>query len=379
MNIIERNNDVIDGHDDFEALYQFDKFPIFMGCTNQPESEDILVDMRWVISKGSGMIQLKNLIPLDVLYPESHGAGSTGELWIQHHRSFANFIGDFSPESVLEIGGSHGILCKEYKRTKSAKWTILEPNPSPVDGVDADFIQGFFDDNFTHDEYLDTVVHSHVFEHVYDPDQFIKHVSAFLKNGHNLIFSIPNMEVMMERKYNNCINFEHTTFLTEPYIEYILSRHGFRMIGKKYFMEDHSIFYAFKKEKYCEKVGMKSNLYAHNKRLFQNYVDHHIRMIESVNDRIGKTPRDRPIYLFGAHVFSQYLISFGLNTDRIIGLLDNDTNKHGKRLYGGGINVYSPKKLKDYKRPVVILKAGVYNDEIKQDIINNINSLVEFI
>ena len=82
--------------------------------------------------------------------------------------------------------------------------------------------------------------------------------------------------------------------------------------------------------------------------------------------------------MFGAHVFAQYLIEFGLDLNNIVCLLDNDKNKQGKRLYGTSLRVDSPKILKDIESPVVILKAGVYNKEIKDDIIKNINPNVTF-
>jgi len=60
-------------------------------------------------------------------------------------------------------------------------------------------------------------------------------------------------------------------------------------------------------------------------------------------------------------------------------LLDNDPQKHGKRLYGTHLKVASPKVLQDVSSPMVILKAGVYNEEIKRDIMENINDRVIFI
>ena len=86
----------------------------------------------------------------------------------------------------------------------------------------------------------------------------------------------------------------------------------------------------------------------------------------------------RPLYLFGAHVFAQYLIAMGLNTEKIVCLLDNDKNKQGRRLYGTKLKVASPKILADVRDPIVILKAGVYNDEIKEDIVDNINKATVF-
>ena len=83
--------------------------------------------------------------------------------------------------------------------------------------------------------------------------------------------------------------------------------------------------------------------------------------------------------MFGAHVFAQYLIELGLDTSRIVCLLDNDINKQGKRLYGTNMMVKSPKVLADVKNPIIILKAGVYDDEVKRDILENINKNEKFL
>ena len=96
-----------------------------------------------------------------------------------------------------------------------------------------------------------------------------------------------------------------------------------------------------------------------------------------INNKIKNAKQ--PVYLFGAHIFAQYLIAFGLDTSCIVSLLDNDLNKHGKRLYGTNLTVNSPKVLAELENPVVILKAGVYNQEIQTDILNNINDSVVFL
>ncbi len=370
---IQRNKDVINECEDLEFLDKFDSYPVFMGCVKQPIEDDILIDMQWGISKNSGIIQLSSLLPLDVLYSEDHGAGVVGTLWLQHHKEFAKFIKKQSPKSVLEIGGSHGILSREYKKMNDIDWTILEPNPVPAADVDAVFIKGFFDDRFNFNGEVDAIVHSHVFEHVYYPNEFIAHISNFLEEGQKLIFSFPNMEQMLKKKYTNCINFEHTVLLTEPYVDYLLSKHGFKEVDKQYFQDDHSIFYSFKKDSTVDTIALPDGLYDHNKKLYLDYVNYHKQLIKDLNIKIHNTSYDQNIYLFGAHVFAQSLIEFGLDTSRIICLLDNDKNKHSKRLYGTSMAVESPKILKGESNPIVILKAGVYNSEISSDILNNIN------
>jgi len=375
MQVIERNQCAITGRVDLEPLYNFPNFPVFMGCSSQPAELDLKHDMSWWISKSSGLVQLKTLLPLDVLYQEQH-AGAIGMLWERHHKSFAAFIRKTKPTAILEIGGAHGILEREYQQFCQIPWTILEPNPSPVDGCKAQFIKGFFDEKFVYDGYFDTVVHSHVFEHIYKPEEFMLQLSEFMDAGKQLIFSLPNMQAMLERNYTNCINFEHTIFLTEPYVDYLLAKHGIKILAKEYFMEDHSIFYAAIREAGVKPMPLSQDLYEANKALFLSYVDFHKALIADLNQRMEQA--SQPIYLFGAHVFAQYLLEMGLNTEKIVCLLDNDPKKQGRRLYGTRLNVASPKVLVRAKDPLVILKAGVYNDEIKKDILENINKATIF-
>ena len=78
------------------------------------------------------------------------------------------------------------------------------------------------------------------------------------------------MEVMLERMYTNCLNFEHTVFLTEPYIEYLLGINGFKIVEKKYFLDDHSIFYSTERIERPLELKLDESLYNHNKKLLLN-------------------------------------------------------------------------------------------------------------
>jgi 2-polyprenyl-3-methyl-5-hydroxy-6-metoxy-1,4-benzoquinol methylase len=378
MNYIYRNNDIALGNNDLEDLHTFKHFPVFMGCTEQNLSDDILSDMSWKISKNSGMIQLNPLLPLDIVYSAEHGSGTTGKAWDEHHAAFAEFIYKFKPKSILEIGGLHGILAEKYlKLGSNIEWTMVEPNPTVDPNLPIKVIKGFFDDKFISDDKFEAVIHSHVLEHVYDPDEFMSHKSSFMNDGDLLIFTIPNMEVMLTNNYTNCINFEHTVYFTEPYVEYFLHKYGFELVEKQYFKTDHSIFYCAKKTTNIQHFSLQDGLYEKNKSTFQKYINSHINDVNQLNDIINET--NSPVYLFGAHVFSQYLISFGLNTSKIAYLLDNDIKKEDKRLYGTSLISKSPKILKHIPNALVILRAGVYNEEIKKDILENINPNVTFI
>lgn len=375
MKQIERTCDVVTGGLDMEDLHSMQNFPVFMGCVDHEVEFDIRSELIWQINKTSGFLQLKKLIPLEVLYQAQH-AGAVGSIWMEHHHRFAKFLNKFKPNSVLELGGAHGILSMQYERFKEIPWTILEPNPMPAEGCRAQFIKGFFDKGFRYSGKFDTIIHSHVFEHIYEPDDFVQLLAGFMTPGNQLIFSLPNMKAMLERSYTNCINFEHTIFLTEPYVEYLLAKHGFLLLEKEYFMADHSIFYAAIRSDSVSPKALPAGLYEANKKLYLNYVDYHKTLIDDLNQKMSKT--EQPIYLFGAHVFAQYLLEMGLDSDKIVCILDNDPKKQGRRLYGTNLKVESPKLLAGVQDPIVILKAGVYKNEIKSEIIKNINKSTVF-
>ena len=348
-----------------------------MGCVDSDRNADVTANMTWSISKSSGLIQLNELVPLEILYKDSHGSGDIGSIWTEHHKELAKFISKYNPKSMFEIGGGHGRLAHEYESYEDIPWTIIEPNPSPIKKSKAKFINGFFDKNFIYKDKFNTVVHSHVFEHVYNHDEFMANISLFMKDGDNLIFSLPNMFNMLKKKYTNCLNFEHTVFLTEPYVEYLLSKYGFEIIEKKYFRDDHSIFYSTVRTSNMKIKEISKDLYSINKKIYNEYRIYHEKLITNLNKLISESKKS--IYLFGAHIFSQYLICTGLHTTNIDCLLDNDPNKQGKRLYGTSMFVKSPNCLKSVNEPLIILKAGAYNEEIKKDILKNINANAEFI
>jgi len=377
MNLIDRNFDIVSGNNDLEPLYTFKNFPVYMGCTDQDPSSDICTDMNWHISKSTGMIQLNPLVPLEIVYQSEHNPGTTGKAWLDHHKAFSNFVLSFNPEAVYEIGGSHGTLCNITLDSKpELEWTIIEPNPVNKEGIKGKVIKGFFTKDTELPSNVDTIVHSHVFEHIYDPKTFIESLSS-LPFGTKIIFSVPPLRIHLERKFTNTLNFEHTFLCSEPYIENWFKE--FKLLEKYYYGDDFAIFYAFEKSYIVDSRHqiVNLNLYETNKKLYLDYVDYHKNLIKGINEAIDK--HNGNVFLFGAHVFSQFLISFGLNTGKIECIIDNSQAKQNKRLYGTDLKVYSPSILKNEITPLVILRTGVFNSEIKNDIINNINSSTKFI
>lgn len=104
-----RNCCAVSGDAKLEKLSEI-SYPIFCSCTLDDISNDLIAKEEIVISK-EGIIQLRQLIPLEILYKEEHGSGAIGQIWQNHHKEFAKFVLTFDPENVLEIGGAHRETC----------------------------------------------------------------------------------------------------------------------------------------------------------------------------------------------------------------------------------------------------------------------------
>lgn len=367
MNIqyIQRKNSILTGKSNLEHLYNFNKFPVFMGCTDEPQKKDILAEMSFSICRDSGIIQLDKLLPLDLVYLTQHNDG-TGAVWQNHYRAFAEFLSEYSPQNILEIGGANDAIARNYLNTHpKAQWTNVEPHPLFKEGNRIKIIKGWFDRSFRlNNDKIDTIVHSHVLEHIYDPVEFLSLISKFLSPGQKHIFTFPNMYQQLRSKFTNCLNFEHTLFLTEPIVEYMLENSGFKILNKKYYLE-HSIFYATQKTDKKQLSPFRSQ-YKKNKNLFTEYVKSSNDTISELNKKLDKFKGT--VYIFGAHIFSQFIINQGLHTKKLAGILDNSKLKQRKRLYGTQFKIESPEILKNKKNVAVILKAGAYQQEIKEQL-----------
>lgn len=365
-----RSKNIFTESEDMEHLYTIKNFPSFIGTSSQEHSKDIISDLIFDISKSSGIVQIRKLLPTELVYKKFHSE-ALGNIWNNHHKSFSKFVMDHDPINVLEIGGSDGFIGHiSKKKNKNLNWTVIDLLISEKYS-EINYLNGDYSEYLNKFKEINTLVHSHTIEHFYDPKLFLENISDLLETGTKHIFSIPNFDKYLENNYSNILNFEHTFFLNESLMDNLLIEYGFKIIKKQYF-EDHSIFYST--EKIDKKVKVNYNNYNINKKNFSNYFRYYEKIISKLNDSLA----DEKYYLFGAHVFSQFLISMGLNKTNIINILDNSDLKNNKRLYGSNFFIQKPKVIKDLKEPKVIVFAGPYQKEI-EDQLKKINSGVKII
>ena len=359
---------------ELEPFFEILKFPIFMGTTQAPLEEDIFQDQKWVLCAECGCLQILELIPLQILYSREHSSGAIGEIWKNHHKTFANFILEDSPESICEIGAAHCTLSEMIlEKNPQTNYLIIEPNPINVP-QNVKLIPGFIEDNLIEISNYQAVVHSHVLEHVYNPRLFISNTASSMIDNCVMYISFPNIERLIDTRGTNSLNFEHTYYLHPDQLKSLFRMYGLKVVREEKYLE-HSYFFKVVKNNELITNSKILNI-AYTAESFKKMWQELALFVHSTNLLISKNPI--PTFLFGAHIFSQGLISLGLDTNCIKGILDNSVDKQGGRLYGTNLNVFSFEAIRNLENVRVILKASHYQSEIRNQIIS-INSSAEII
>lgn len=365
-----RSKNIFSELDDMEHLYTIKNFPSFIGTSDQEYSKDITSDLIFDISKSSGIVQIRKLLPTELVYKKFHSE-ALGNIWKEHHKSFSDFILKNNPSEVIDIGGSDGYIGHiSKKKNKNLNWTVIDLLTSEK-FPEIKYLLGDYSNHLINFKKIETIIHSHTIEHMYYPKEFLHNISNLMPEGAMHIFSIPNFDKYLEQKYSNVLNFEHTFFLNESLMDALLEEYGFKIIEKKYF-KDHSIFYST--IKINKKRTFNYNNYKLNKNNFKNYFKYY----ESIVSKLNTILENEESFIFGAHVFSQFLISLGLNFKKIINVIDNSDLKKDQRLYGSNLITKKPDIIKNLNKPNVIVFAGSYQKEV-EDQLKKINSGVRII
>jgi SAM-dependent methyltransferase len=375
MRLIERRRCVLTGADDLRTVRTLPRFPVHMGCVSDPPETDRFAPMTWTQSVSSGSLQLNPLVPLEWVYLGAHNA-AIGETWRTHHRQFGAFLGAESPRRVLEFGGADGFLASVVReQAPDVEWTIVDPNPT-VDDDSISVVRGMVEPGMSIPDDVDVIVHSHFLEHVYDPRSLLEWVAEASRPGTRMIFSLPSMLEQLRSGYANALNFEHTVFLRHEYMRWLLEITGFEVLRSQPY-RDHSIFFDCRVAEPHERVPLAlPDLGGENRALLEAFLDGMAADARDLVSRIERWPGD--VYLFGAHVFAQFLLGSGLPEEHIVGILDNNPAKAGRRLYGSQLLVSPPSVLAGKAGVAVILRAAHYNDEIRRQIREEINGGIEF-
>jgi len=351
-------------------IFSLEKVPIKSICV-EDSSNSYFNQLSFSQCIACNTIQLDEMIPLHILYSDSHNITSVGNVWKNY---FSLFLQKLQPlikdRNVFEIGCPSGKIA--VNASGFNKYFIVDPNKN--DSIDFSeknitFIQAFFDKDFVCDDTVDVIVHSHLFEHIYEPNVFLQKCYEVLQDDGDMFFGVPNMSNIIESKSWPFLGvfFEHTIFLNEENIVFLLEKNGFQMVETIYY-DKHSVMYHCKKHKKTTETQQNQSCRISNYHDdFNESIVTYEQFVKRCNDALINT--NQKSYIFGAGYNSQILLAMGIDATKLNGVLDNSVEKQGKYLYGFPLTVFSPQVLAE-ENCIVILKNGYYCEEIKQQIIS---------
>ena len=114
---------------------------------------------------------------------------------------------------------------------KSVQFALHMFNENDVFKPKVKFIKKWFDASFDSEKY-DVIIHSHFFEHLFNPIEGLAKMNDCLNEGGTMYFSVPNLEYILDNGFlpGNVLHFEHTFFYKKYDLVNLLNLFGFMFI-----------------------------------------------------------------------------------------------------------------------------------------------------
>lgn len=310
-------------------------------------------------------VQLKYLGDIDEVYKINHADG-TGITMQKMHEKKLNLIIKHKDnvDGIIEIGSSRGILSDLILEKMNVDYNIIEPSyfgSLEKKNIINDYYENVDDKNIK----ANTIIMSHVFEHFYKPLDILNKIHEN-SNIKNIFLTFPNLEKYISNDIHHVLNTEHTYYVDNDFIKDLFESYGFELVESDFY-KNHSVFFYFRRTN----NEVKNVVLYNKKHNISNFFEKIYETVDMYNNIIDNN-LDKNIYMFPASCHSIFLSIFGLKYQSLFGMLDNSPNKIGKYVYGLGTKIFSLKEtIKNDKNFVLLINGGVFNEEIKQELVDN--------
>jgi hypothetical protein len=328
-------------------IYSLSHYPLLRHSKSSFE-DDKYSDLNFVSCKVCGCVQLQNLQDPNFLYKENNNQTFWTPTWDSHNKEFASFIlSDSSITNLFEIGGLTCHLAQTILNERKIPYTILDICDDFPERDDIQFKYGNAE-QYTFDN-IDTIVMSHVFEHLYKPREFLD--TLYKKGVKEIFISIPDMSSLLKKKIPLLINVEHTFYLNSYLCKQLFQSMGYKCVKMHQFL-NHSLFFHFILD-VPEKIvwDMVSSEQSNVETYFFTYKELNIVDLPDT------------VYIAPGGYYGQFLYSRLKDRSKVKGFLDNDKNKDGYRVYGTPLKIYHPSTLTE-SNVTILLSSSFYSDEI---------------
>jgi hypothetical protein len=164
----------------------------------------------------------------------------------------------------------------------------------------------------------------------------------------------------MARGLAGALNFEHCTYVTLPTLKALFAAQGWWLRGEEAWPDNDTAFLSFERGACAPFRPAQADDTAAR---IVRYYDAFQAAAGPLGHALSAHRGDA--FLMPASIYTQTLLASGLDENRFVALLDNAPQKQGLRLFGTGLQVFSPSRaLPQAKSPLVLLNGGAHAEEI---------------
>jgi len=291
-----------------------------------------------------------DLVSPEILYKDSHNETSSTPTWKRHHDSFYEFCDQniLDKTNILEIGGAQFILATKFTEVYPINYAVLDfiekDSESKIRLINGDCEKYKFNN--------ETIIMSHVFEHLHHPSKFLENV--YLSNVNKIILSVPNLKHLLQTDNINLIHIEHTFYFTSIHLFNLFGKYSFHCTSQKEFM-NHSHFFCFERKELIYKQ------LPYEKNNVLTYFERRERTLDvDIDTQIWIAPAGHYGY-----IMYQSLRERGLH-QKVKGFLDNDTNKQNKFMKSTSLLIYPFEQVKN--NDTILICSSTYMEEIREQL-----------
>ena len=335
---------------DLEFFIERINFPITINIPKptQKFKDDIFSDQQFYKCIRCDCVQLGTLIDPTILYESDHNNAYNTPTWKEHHLSLCKFIAKGTTNKIIEIG-ANGFLLEMLSSiiTGNIEYSCLNLCNPHETHKNINYILGDCEKfPFLKD---DTIIMSHVFEHLLNPRKFLENINKC--EVESVYISIPIMESIF------ALSNEHTFYIDKYFIEYLFSNYNYQL-SDFYKFKNHSLFFYFKRNINIKRIGL----------LKRHEISSKIYNMLNINEKFIINPNvAHNVFISPAGAYGQ-MLCYVNNKLQINGFLDNDNSKKNNRVYGTPFYVFGFDELLKYNDATIYLFGGVYNNEIVKQI-----------
>ena len=340
-------------------------YQIPLGCYVVPTSNHPGVSMPFQVMNCPmcHTHQLRYFGNPDIIY--NYEANSHGSIRSSMNEVFSKFVTqDSSITSILEIGAGHGDLADQILSINSnLSYTIIDPTYSGTENQRT-IIRSFIEKIPKESIHADTIVMSHVFEHFYKPNAILK-LFQETPSIQTICLNMPDLDAYIQQGNYHVLNPEHIYYIEREFLMALFEKHGFKTEMYS-FHENHSVFYRFRRftpipNDTC--LNPLKNIHATTQ--VSAFFEAIQTRIQTIQTELDKHP-ERPFYIWPCSMHTTYLLSLGLDPNRVTAILDNAPHKIGQYLYGFQKECQAFSSVLKTTQPIfILLNGGCYNAEIQ--------------